>query len=157
MVSGGAKKLWSRKAPLSTVLFGAPIVVRGMQSQMMEERFRKSLTRYEGRKGVFLCAASIFMPLFLVVMGGLNLWLAARIGGAADITLTDYVQLWLNEIEVEREYTYSGVFLAGLHRFNTALLQFSFAIVLTPLVWGIWFQRKRDRAVVDALKKHGEI
>ena len=124
---------------------------------MIEERYRKSLTRYEGKKGAFLYAVSVFVPLFLVVMGGLNLWLAVRIGGVADITLTDYVQLWLKEIEVEREYTYSGVFLAGLHRFNTALLQFSLAIMLSPLVWGVWFQRKRDRAVVDALRKHGEI
>ena len=101
---------------------------------MIEERYRKSLTRYEGKKGAFLYAVSVFVPLFLVVMGGLNLWLAVRIGGVADITLTDYVQLWLKEIEVEREYTYSGVFLAGLHRFNTALLQFSLAIMLSPLV-----------------------
>ena len=70
---------------------------------MIEERFRKSLTRYEGKKGVFLYAVSILVPLFLVVMGGLNLWLAARIGGAADITLTDYGQSWLQEIEVNRE------------------------------------------------------
>lgn len=124
---------------------------------MIEEHFRKSLTRYEGKKGVFLCVVSIFVPLFLVVMGVLNLWLAARIGGATEITLTDYAQLWLKEIEVGREYTYSGVFLAGMHRFNTALLQFSLAIVLSPLVWSVWFQRKRDRAVVEALRKHGEI
>ncbi len=124
---------------------------------MITEKYKQSLTRYEGKKGALLYWATLFVPFFLLVMGGLNMWLAFRIGSAGDFTLGDFVRIWLEEIEVQREYTYSGIFLAGLHRFNTALLQISFAIVLFPLAWGVTFLRKRDRAVLDALRKHGEV
>lgn len=124
---------------------------------MITENYKKSLTRYEGKKGSLLYWATLFVPFFLLVMGGLNMWLAFRIGRAGGFTLDEFVRIWLEEIEVQREYTYSGIFLAGLHRFNTALLQISFAIVLFPFAWGVTFLRKRDRAVLDALRKHGEV
>lgn len=124
---------------------------------MINEQYKKSLTRYEGRNGALMYGALFFTPLFLLIMGCLNMWLAMRIGNADGITLSDYARTWLEEIEIRRQYTFSGVFLAGMQRFNTALLQFSFAVVISPLAWGVTFLRKRDRAVVNALRKHGEI
>ena len=124
---------------------------------MIAAKYKQSLTRYEGKKGAFLYWAILFAPFLFVVMGGLDLWTASRIGSAGDFTLGDFIRIWFEEIDVQREYTYSGVFLAGLHRFNMALLSFSFAIVLSPLAWTVTFLRKRDRAVLDALREHGEV
>lgn len=124
---------------------------------MIAEKYKKSLTHYEGRKGAFLYWTIVFVPLFLLVMGGLNLWLAQRIGSADGFTLGDFVNIWFEEINVQRDYTYSGMFLAGMQRFNTALLDFAFAIVLSPLIWSVIFMRKRNSAVLTALRKHGEI
>ncbi len=124
---------------------------------MLSEKYKHSLIRYEGKRGVFLCGISLFAPFFLLVMGSLNIWLALQIGSAGDFSLGDIMRVWFDEIDMQNEYRYSGIFLVGLQRFNTAIIQFSFALVLLPMALSIWFRRKRDRAIIDALRKHGEI
>jgi len=124
---------------------------------MLSEKYKQSLTRYEGKKGVFLYGITLLAPFFLMAMGGLNIWLALRISGAGDFTLGDIMRVWFDEIDMQGEYRYSGIFLAGLQRLNTAIIQFSFALVLFPMALWERFHRKRDRAILDALRKHGEI
>ena len=124
---------------------------------MIDEKYKKSLTRFEGKSGMVFYWISLIGPLILLAFGILNLWMATRIGSAGGFTLSDYMNVWSEEINLEGEYSYSGIFLAGLHRFNTALLYFSFAVVLLPRAYGAVFERKRDQVISKTLKKHGEV
>ena len=124
---------------------------------MLSEKHKKSLTRFEGKRGVLLLWLAIIAPVFLFVLGCLNLWSASRLGVVADLTLADLMRGVFEEINVKREYTYSGVFLAGVQRINVALMQFGVAAILFPLSWSVAAIRKRDRAVIEALRRHGEL
>ncbi len=124
---------------------------------MIDEMHKKSLTRFEGKTGKIFYWVSLFGPLILLALGILNLWLASRIGSASGFTLGDYMNVWSEERNLEGEYSYSGIFLAGLHRFNIALLYFSFAVVLLPRANGVAFERKRNQAILNTLRKHGEV
>ena len=127
------------------------------RSRMLSEKYKQSLTSYEGKRGAFLYGITLLAPFFLLAMGGLNIWFALRISSTGDFTLVDIIRVWFDEIDMQGEYRYSGIFLAGLQRLNTAIIQFSFAVALFPMALGVRFHRKRDRAILDALRKHGEI
>lgn len=124
---------------------------------MINEQYKKSLNRYEGRTGIALFVILLCTPLFFIIMGCLNLWLASQIGASQGVFLSDYAQIWFEEIDIQREYTFSGLFLVGVHRFNTALLQLAVGLMFIPLVWSTVFLRKRDRAVINVLRKYGEL
>ena len=124
---------------------------------MIDEKYKKSLTRFEGKMGKVFYWISLIGPLILLAFGILNLWMASRIGSAGGFALGDYINIWSEEINLKGEYSYSGIFLAGLHRFNTALLYFSFAVVLLPRAFGAAFERKRDQVISNTLRKHGEV
>ncbi len=123
---------------------------------MNSGKYIKSLAYYEGRKGKLLYWVLLCMPFFWLIMGCLNLWLASRIGEASQYNLGDFAQILFEEIDVTRQYEYSGVFLAGVSRFNTALLQLGCAVALSPLAWGVVFMRKRNQVILEVLRKHGE-
>ncbi len=124
---------------------------------MINEKYIRSLNRLEGKSGMIVYWCTLLVPLFFIVMGVLNTWQAMRIPGAGDFTFGDYLSSLLEEIDVKSEYKYSGLYLLGLGRFHTALLHFTFAIVMTPLALGVNFEKRRNRAISNALKKHGEI
>jgi len=124
---------------------------------VISEKYKQSLSRYEGKRGALLYGITFFTPFFLLAIGSLNIWLALRIGSVGDFTLADFTHVWIDNIEMRSEYRYSGIFLAGLQRFNTAIIQFSLALVLFPIAFEVRFQRKRDRVILDFLRKHGDI
>ena len=123
---------------------------------MISEKYKQSLVRYEGKEGMVMYWCILFIPCFLVVMGALNTWQAIRIGSAFDFSPGDYFRVWFEDIEVNREYTYSGSFLLGMERFHTAILHFSFAIITALLAWGAVLSRRINREIVNALSRHGE-
>ena len=93
----------------------------------------------------------------MIVMGILNLLLASRIGSTIDSTLSDFAYTWLEEIKIQKEYKFSGVFLLGMQKFNTAILLFAGALITLINFWGLRIERKRNKELISVLKKHGEI
>ncbi len=119
---------------------------------MIDEKYKNSLAQFEGKRGKIQYWLGLLSPGALILLCGLNLWMASRFGN-----ITDYINVWLDEIDIHREYSYRGTFLIGMHKFNTALLYFAFAIVLLPFSIGVSFAKKRNQVIINVLKKHGEI
>ena len=93
----------------------------------------------------------------MIIMGILNLSSASRIGSTIDHTLTDFAYTWLEEIKIQKEYKFSGVFLLGMQKFNTALLLFAGALIMLISSWGLRIERKRNKELISVLREHGEI
>ncbi len=96
---------------------------------MIEKRYRQSLIRVEGKKGAVLVIVIYLVPLFFLICGCLNLWLASRLGSIEGHSLSSFFRLWLTEIDTNKSYTYSGVFLLAFEKFNTGVVQ----VVLSPM------------------------
>jgi len=124
---------------------------------MLSDKDKKSLTAHEGRMGKIHFWVIVILPVFFIVMAGLNMWAAHRIASIQGYALSNLMDVALEDIEVNKNYTYSGVFLAASQRFNTALLQVGACIVLTPLAWGVFIIRNRNRVIAEVLRKHGEL
>lgn len=124
---------------------------------MITEETKRSILSFEGKKGKYKYWLFFFAPIFMLVMGILNLSLASRIGSAIDYTLSDFAYTWLEEIKMQKEYKFSGVLLLGMQKFNTALLLFAGALLMSIQLWGLTMQRKRNKELISTLKKHGEI
>ena len=124
---------------------------------MSKEEYVKSLNRFEGKSGTIIFWVSVFLPLFFIVIGVTNIWNALRIAGAGDFSFGQYIGFWLEEIDIKTEYRYSGLFLLGLERFNSAAIHFTFAIVMAPYALNSFYRRKRNRSICKALARHGEI
>ena len=124
---------------------------------MVSEKLKKSLTRYDSKLALIGYWVGLLTPFVILLVAVVNLWLASRQGSHGGFTLEDFMKTWLEVIDMKREYSYSGLFLAGLHRFNTALFQFSLAIVVSPLVFAAVSSKKRDQEIIKILRKHGEI
>ena len=123
---------------------------------MLKDKYIKSLTQHEGRMGKVVFWAMIIAPIFMAVMGCLNLWQASRIGGYENYSLIDFARIWLEEIDVKRTYIHSGIFLKGLNTFNTALFQFVASMLMLITSYSYFFQRKRNAEVISILRKHNE-
>jgi len=121
------------------------------------EEIKKSLYSFEGKKGKYKYWLFLCVPIFMIIMGILNLSLASRIGSTIDQTLTDFAYTWLEEIKIQKEYKFSGVFLLGMQKFNTAMLLFAGALITLINFWGLRIERKRNKELISVLKKHGEI
>ena len=124
---------------------------------MLEEKYKKSLSIYEGKYGNIYYYAILFLPIFFLVMAAIKLYAAHRIGSFVNLGLLDYFQGWLAEVEAEREYTNSGVAIMGITEFNGALIMFSLSIILAVNSWVTLFVKKRNNEIIKALNKHGEL
>lgn len=120
---------------------------------MLESRFKRSLTVFEGRKGAFTYWLILFVPLFLLIMGFLNLYAASTWGKAADITLLDLLRSWG---DIDPSKSYSGIYLKAQERINTAMLLFGISIVSGVFAYTVRFKRKMNKRITDILKIHEE-
>jgi hypothetical protein len=120
---------------------------------MITENDIKTLKRHETRMGTIAYWMLIFAPIFLVVIGCLNLWLASKIGNSNGQSLSYLFQSWIEGINVNQQY--SGLYLKALERLETALFQFGLALIFIILSYGYHRRRKMEIRILEALRQTG--
>ena len=97
--------------------------------------------------------AVIVAPIFLVIMGVLNLSLASRIGGNVGVELYQLFQGWIEGVDVTKQYY--GMYVKAMERLTTALLQFGLAFVLSIVAYGYHRKRKMYARILETLTRSG--
>ena len=123
----------------------------------MLDKYKKSLTRYEGKKGTVALWVILFTPVFFVIMGTLNLWTASQLSGLNEVSLSDVLNIMFMEINPKQKYPFSGTLLIIIQRLETSIYQYLFSIPFFGIAYIMYFERKRDSEILKVLRKHGEI
>ena len=121
---------------------------------MIEKKYIKALTMFEGIKGIVIYYIMVFAPIFLLIMTILNFYLASKIGMKEGYDLISLFKSWEAGIEASKQY--SGIYLMAIERLEMAILLFG-----VTLIWGIAavkvrVTRQRNRRIVEILKRHEE-
>ena len=122
---------------------------------MITEEDIRALKVHETRTGIIAHWALVIVPLFFLVTGVLNLWLALKTGGCAGLDLIHLFQNWGKGIEVGIQYP--EPYLRAMQRLTTALLLIGGAIPLFILAYGNNKRRKLDARILATLKEAGII
>ena len=120
---------------------------------MITEKDIKTLKRHETRMGTIVYWMLILAPVFLVVVGCLNLWLAFKIGSRFGYNLSCLFQGFFEGINVNQQY--SGLYLKTMERLETALLDFAIALILLIQFYGYYLRRKLDIRILETLRNSG--
>ena len=118
---------------------------------MITESDIKTLKRHETRMGTIAYWMLIIAPIFLVVVGSLNLWLASKIGSSNGYNLDFLFQSWIEGINVNQQY--SGLNLKAMERLETALFQFGLAIIFIFATYGYHRRRQMDIRILETLRQ----
>ena len=122
---------------------------------MITEKDIRALRVHETPMGIIAHWALAIAPLFFLVMGVLNLWLASKMGGNAGLDLIHLFQNWGKGIEVGSQYP--EPYLIAMQRLTNALLLIGGAIPLFILAYSNNKRRKLDARIVATLKEAGLI
>ena len=122
---------------------------------MITEKDIRDLKIHETRMGIIAHWAIVIAPLFLIIMGVLNLWLASRIAGNAGLDLVHLFQKWAEGMEAGIKY--SETYLRAMERLTNALLQIGCALPLFIFAYSFMKRRKLDVRIVTTLKEAGII
>jgi fumarate reductase subunit D len=120
---------------------------------MITENDIKALRLHETRSGKIVNVAVIVAPIFLVIMGVLNLGLASRIGGNVGVELYQLFQSWIEGVDVTKQY--HGMYVKAMERLTTALLQFGLAFVLSIVAYCYHRKKKMYARILKTLTSSG--
>ena len=123
----------------------------------MQDKYIKSLTRFEGKKGNIAFWAIFLTPIFFVIMGTLNLWTASKLSSLNEVSLNDVINIMFMDINPKQEYPFSGTLLIIMQRLETSIYQYLFSIPFFGIAYTMFYERKRDNEIIKVLRKHGEI
>ena len=113
----------------------------------------KALRRYKTRSGKIANWIIVIAPIFLFVVGILNLHLASKIGSNEGYSLWALFQSWIEGINVNKQY--SGLYLKAMERLETALLQFGLSLILSIMAYDYHKMRKMNARILETLKHTG--
>ena len=113
----------------------------------------KALRRYKTRSGKIANWMIVIAPIFLFVVGILNLYLASKIGSNEGYSLWALFQSWIEGINVNKQY--SGLYLTAMERLETALLQFGLSLIFSITVYGHHKTRRMNARILETLKHSG--
>ena len=95
---------------------------------MITQKDIKALKLHETRMGRISSWAPILGFIILVVVGVLNLKLASNIGSTGGYSLKTLFYSWVQGFDASQQYP--GIYLLGIERLETALLQFGMAVFM---------------------------
>lgn len=124
---------------------------------MLDENTKKSLVGYGNRKNRISQYAILLIPFFLFFVSCYNIYLAFKIGHIEGYALRDFLAYWNTETDPQQTYTFSGVFLLAMHKFNSSLFGFSLLIPFGITYLGYFLIKRRDKKIIEVLRKHGEL
>jgi len=113
----------------------------------------KALKRHETRSGKIVNWISVITPIFLFVIGILNLHLASKIGINEGHSLWVLLQSWNEGISFNQQY--SGVYLKAMERLETAFLDFGLSLILSIMAYGYHKTRRMNARILGTLKHSG--
>jgi hypothetical protein len=126
------------------------------QQMKLTDKEIKSLQAFEGKIGKLRYALILFVPIFFAVMCVTNLYWANRIGMHEGHSLSNLFNDWIRGIDINHFYSYSGLYLKAQERFSTAVLQLVAALIAGLYVAIQIKDIRRNRKIIDLLKKHNE-
>ena len=94
---------------------------------MITEKDIKRLKYFNTRFAKIVFYGLLFFPIFLLIMGGLNLHLASKFGKYAGYSLGDLFKSWIEGIDIHKQY--SGFYIKALERLEASLTDFMFSII----------------------------
>ncbi len=123
---------------------------------MIEDKTKKYLTKYLGKKGKIAFCLIWFMPILMLISSLINIYLSHQWLQRSNYQFADLINVFIkNGFDVNSSY--SGHFLNALSRFETAILQIGFAILFFSFALMANQQRKYDIEIINKLKKYNEI
>ena len=96
----------------------------------------------------------MFVPIFLLIMGILNLYAASKIGMLEGYDIAVLFKRWLAGINAAEEY--STIYLKATQRLETAILLFGGTLLAGIAVVSFRRARVRNRRITEILKYHRE-
>jgi len=119
---------------------------------MITEKDIKNLKFFDTKFAKFVYYFVIIIPFFWLIMGGLNLQLASKLGDNAGYSLSELFNAWSSGIDLQKNY--SGRHLMAIQRLQTSLTNFAFAVVCTILPFVFNKVRKRNKRILITLIHH---
>ncbi len=117
---------------------------------------KASLKAFEGKKGKFRYTLMLFAPIFFIIMAIANFYAANYIGMYEGHNIINLFSDWIEGFESNKTYSYTGIYLKAVERFETAWLLIVVAILMGTIAIINIKERTRNRKIVEILKKHNE-
>ena len=115
----------------------------------------RALRLHESRSGKIVNMVIIVAPIFLAIMGILNISLAARIGSDLEVELYQLFNSWIDGVDVSKQY--NGMYIPAMGRLSTALLQFGLAFFLSIVAYGHHRKMKMYARILATLTHSGTL
>ena len=97
----------------------------------------------------------LFFPIFSLIIGGLNLYLASMFGENAGFSIGNLFKSWIEGIDIHKQY--SGLYIKALERLQASLSNFIFSIFLFCLPVLFIKVKKRNERFLNSLIQNGVI
>lgn len=118
---------------------------------MLDERDRRWLERSAGRDGAVREGVVVAVAILLVILGALNLALAAKLGSLQGYSLADLLNGWFTGVQADRQY--SGEYFLALDRLTMSVLWWGTGLAAGILAAGKRFERRRARRILAVLQE----
>jgi len=122
---------------------------------MITENDIKELRLHKTRSGKICNWIFIIFPIFLSLIGFLNLYIASRIGNKIGYNFLTLFQSWLKGVDMRSQY--SGIYIKAMERLSTSLLQFGVAFIVLIFAYGYQKRCKMNQRIYETLKQNGLI
>ncbi len=105
--------------------------------------------------GLYLISMVTLITVTLIFSAAFihNLYLAKIIGSVEGYGLGDVANLWANGVELKESY--SGIYVMAVNRFEMAFLDLGVVVILVMSLWANRTSRRRNKRIVQALRKGG--
>jgi len=122
---------------------------------MIEKKYIKGLTMFEGRSGLVKYYIMVFGPIFVIIMALLNLYLASKLGVTEGYDLLFLFKSWKSGIVATKQY--SGGYLIAIERLEMAILLLGGALIWGIVAFKVRVTRQRNHRIVEILRRHQEL
>ncbi len=126
-----------------------------MLKMMITEKDIKSLRFHETRWGKITNWTFIIAPVFLVVMGVLDLYIASKIGSIDGLEFIQLFQSWIKGVDIDGQY--SGIYLKAMEAITDAMHFLGFAIFILGIRYVYHSRIKMESRILETLKNLGAI
>ncbi|MGA1871380.1 MAG: hypothetical protein ACMUJM_22855 [bacterium] len=121
-----------------------------MVKNMITKKDIRALSAHKTRLGKISGWVIIILPFFFLIIGVLNLRLAAKIGGYSGYDLKTLSYNWYKGIEVNKQY--SGIYLKAMDRFSIAVFDFGTALILSIVVLTLHKTKRMYSRILETLE-----
>lgn len=119
---------------------------------MLEEKHKKRLTKFEGRKGQIIVWALALSTLFCFIAAIIDINLATESAKAAGFTLGEVMKGWFQGLE--HNFKYSEDYFIAFKRLTGAFIELGLSIIGVLVLYETIKSRDMHFSIIELLKKH---